>query len=70
MFYAFMMNQYNWSQDPDLVQWLFENRLDGFSRLMRGVAEDDTDKQAILHRMRENAFPAVGKLQEFMAEIH
>lgn len=70
MFSAFMMNQYNWSQDPDLVQWLFENRLDGFSRLVRGVAEDDACRQAILQRMRANAVPAVGKLQEFMAEIH
>lgn len=66
---AFMMNQYTWSQEKDLRQWLNDNRLDGYSQLMSSVKEGETEKLAILKRMRENAVPAVMKLQEMMAEI-
>lgn len=66
---AFMMNQYTWSQEKDLRQWLRDNRLDGYSQLIAGVDESDTDKIEILTRLRQNAVPSVMKLQEFMAEI-
>jgi hypothetical protein len=65
---AFMMNQYIWSQDENLRKWLLENRLDGFSQLMRSVKEDDTEKQAIVKRLRANAQPAMNKLQEYLAQ--
>ncbi len=58
-----MMNQFNWSQDKELRKWLTNNRLDGFSKVVRSVSKEDTDKQAILKRMRDNAMPAVIKLQ-------
>jgi hypothetical protein len=66
---AFMMNQYIWSQDENLRKWLLENRLDGFSQLMRSVIEDDTEKQAIVQRLRTNAQPAMEKLQQYLAQI-
>ena len=65
---AFMMNQYIWSQDENLRKWLLENRLDGFSQLMRSVKEDDTEKQAIVKRLRANAQPAMNKLQQYLAQ--
>jgi hypothetical protein len=65
---AFMMNQYMWSQDENLRQWLLENRLDGFSQLMRGVKKDDIEKQAIVKRLRANAQPAMAKLQQYLAQ--
>ena len=66
---AFMMNQYNWSQDKDLRQWLLDNRLDGFSRMVRNADKDDAEKQAILKRVRDNAPLAMAKLQEFLPQI-
>ena len=66
---AFMMNQYIWSQDDNLRKWLLENRLDGFSQLMRSVKENDTEKQAIVQRLRANAQPAMEKLQHYLGQI-
>ena len=66
---AFMMNQYTWSQEKDLRQWLLDNRLDGYSQLVASIKEDETEKLAIMKRMRENAVPSVMKLQQLMAEI-
>lgn len=68
MYAAFMINQYTWSQHPELAEWLLLNRLDGFSTLMRSAA-DDAEKQAVIKRIRDNAIPAVGKLNEFLADI-
>lgn len=66
---AFMMNQYNWSQEKDLRNWLLENRLDGYSQLAASVKEDEPEKLAIMKRLRENAVPSVMKLQQYMAEL-
>ena len=66
---AFMMNQYNWGQDKELRAWLKNNRLDGFSKLVSSIAEDDHEKMAIMKRLRENSFPAMSKLQGFLAEF-
>jgi hypothetical protein len=66
---AFMMNQYNWSQDKELRNWLLNNRLDGFSKMVRSVSKEDAEKQAILTRIRNHVMPAMMKLQQFLAEI-
>lgn len=66
---AFMMNQFNWSQEKDLRAWLRNNRLDGYSQMVSGIQEDETEKLAIMNRMRENSMPSVMKLQEYMAQI-
>lgn len=70
MFSAFMMNQYTWSQHPELANWLLDNRLDGFSTLVKSADKDDEEKQAIIGRIRSNAVPAVMKLNEFMTELN
>ncbi len=64
-----MMNQFNWSQHKDLRQWLRGNRLDGFSQMVKNVAPDDLKKNEILKRMRDNAMPAMLKIQSYMSEI-
>lgn len=65
---AFMRNQYVWSQDKDIRNWLLQNRLDGFSQLVRSVKENDTEKLMILKRMRDNAPAAMAKLQGYLTE--
>lgn len=66
---AFMMNQYKWSQNPELRAWLLKNRLDGFSKMVAGIQADDTEKRAIMKRLKDNAMPAMAKLQHFIAQI-
>jgi len=66
---TFMMNQYAWSQQPELGQWLYQNRLDGFSKLIGEVDKEDSTKMTILQRLRSNIVPAVGKLQQLVAQI-
>lgn len=69
MMIAFMMNQYNWSQDSNLREWLLDNRLDGFSKMVRNVSKDDAKKMAILKRLRDNAVPAVTNLQNLLSDV-
>ncbi len=66
---AFMMNQYTWSQEKDLREWMLNNRLDGYSQMVANVDPEDTEKVAILKSMRTNAMPAVMKLQNYLAEL-
>ena len=65
---ANMMNQYKWSQNPEIRDWLLTNRLDGFSKMVSEIGPDDTEKRAIMKRLRNNAMPAVMKLQNFIAQ--
>jgi hypothetical protein len=65
----FMMNQYNWSRDNDIRDWLTQNRLDGFSGMVRGVSPDDTEKQVILNRMKAASLPAMAKLTQLVGQI-
>ena len=64
-----MANQYAWSQEPAVREWLGANRLDGFSRLMREAPADDEAKQSILRRLRENTPAAVAKLHQYAHEL-
>lgn len=66
---AAMTNQYHWSQEPNIKEWLIANRLDGFSRLLREAPKDDEAKQAILLRLRENTPIAVAKLHQYTHEL-
>ena len=65
----FMMNQFNWSQEPDIRAWLRDNRLDGFSGMVRAVDKNDADKQALLGRMKAASMPAMANLHKLIAEI-
>jgi hypothetical protein len=66
---AFMMNQFNWSQDKALRSWLVGNRLDGFARMVASVPEDDTEKREILARLKAASMPAMMNLQKFQAQL-
>ncbi len=66
---ASMRNQFRWSQEEDLRAWLFENRLDGMSRLIRSASRDDMEKQALLARLRHATMPAMANLQEFVSQL-
>ncbi len=69
MMVPFMMNQYQWSRDSQLRAWLANNRLDGFSRMVRDVDKEDTEKHAILQRIRRSSMPAMANLQNLIAEL-
>ncbi len=69
MLAVFMMNQYNWNQDEALRKWLLNNRLDAFSEMMVNVSKTDEEKQKIIQRLRDNALPAMMKLQQFISEL-
>lgn len=64
---ASMMNQYLWSQEPELREWLRTNRLEGFSKLSAGVSEDDTHNWAIVQRIRASAMEAASNLQRLVS---
>jgi hypothetical protein len=66
---AAMTNQYTWSLDKPLRNWIAGNRLDGFSRMMASIDKDDVDRQSILRKLRDNSMPAAMKLQQFLAQI-
>jgi hypothetical protein len=59
-----MMNQYNWSQDKTLRNWIAQNRLDGFLKLIADLDPQDATKMAIMGRIREQAPKAVGNLMK------
>lgn len=60
-------NQFRWSQDPGLRQWLRNNRLDGFAKLASEIDPGDTGKRAIMARLRAHAGPAMANLQKLAA---
>jgi hypothetical protein len=64
-----MLNQQTWAKEPGLREWIHDNRLDGFTKLVAGVKEHETDKLAIVKRLRGSAAPAMEKLQRFIAEL-
>jgi len=63
---ANMMNQALWGQNKPLRNWMREQRLDGFSKMVSNVKPDETAKVDILNRMKKAAMPAMGKLQSFL----
>lgn len=69
MLAAMMMNQFNWSQNKELRHWLKENRLDGFSKMVSKVSKDETEKMAILTKMRDHSMPAIMNLQKLIGEL-
>lgn len=66
---GFMMNQYLWGQNPHIREWMLNNRLDGFSKLVAGIQAEDTEKKAVMKRLRDNAMPAAMKLNQFIAAL-
>jgi len=60
---AAMMNQFIWSQDKVLRNWISGNRLDGYSRMVMGIDKDDTEKRAVMQRLRDASMGVAHRLR-------
>lgn len=65
--FANMMNQFQWSQDKALRQWIRESRLDGFGKLIASVDKADVEKQAIVAGLKTSAMAAMANITHLMA---
>lgn len=61
-----LFNQGSWGQNPELMQWIANCRLDGFSAVIRDVRPDEAAKIAILQQLRPAAMAALANLQRLM----
>lgn len=66
---AALQNQHQWSQDKELQAWIAANRLDGASKLVRGIAADDHEKLEVLGRIRKYSPLAAANLQKLTQTI-
>jgi hypothetical protein len=64
-----MMNQFAWGQDKKLSAWITNCRLDGFGKVIAQLTPDDTDKIAILKRLRANSMAAAGNLTKLIGSV-
>lgn len=64
---ANMRNQLLWSQDSGLRGWMRQCRLDAFARLVSGVDKTDTERQALLMRLKVQAEAAAANLPRLIA---
>lgn len=62
-----MWNQFQWGQDKALRNWVRDSRLDGFGKMMSGIAPDDAAKLATLARFRTQAAAAMANLPRLAA---
>lgn len=62
-----MWNQFQWGQDKVLRAWIRDSRLDGFGKLMSGIDPQDSEKLAIVARLREQAAAAMANLPKLIA---
>jgi hypothetical protein len=62
-----MTNQFHWSQDNGLRDWIHRSRLDGLAPLVSTAAKDDAQKQAVLKRLREQVGAAAANLPRLVA---
>jgi hypothetical protein len=62
-----MWNQFQWSQDKALRQWIRDSRLDGFGKLMTGIDPQDHARLAIMARLKEQAAAAMANIQTLVA---
>ena len=65
---AGFINQFGWSSDEKIRAWLAGCRLNAFGAKTMQVDEADAEKQAVLRRLRGNAFPALQNLQRLAQE--
>ena len=61
-----MMNQRAWNEEPDIREWMNGSRLDGFSGVIAGIAEDDTPRRELLKRMRAQGPAAFANLMRLV----
>ena len=65
---AGLSNQFGWSSDEKIRAWLAGCRLNLFGATTMQARELDAEKQALLQRMRANAFHALQNLQRLTQE--
>jgi len=58
-------NQFVWSQHKSIGKWLYNNRLDGFSKLVKDVPREDVEKQSVIKKLRKSTLPALLKLMQY-----
>jgi len=66
---AQMRNQYRWSKEPGLREWLINNRLDGFSALMQTNENTTPEQMQILGRMKDAVPLALENLKVLTADV-
>lgn len=64
--HASMMNQYHWSQDKALRQWIRNSRLDGFGKMIADLDKTDAAKMDVMGRLRTNAMAAIANMPRLM----
>jgi hypothetical protein len=64
---ASMANMYRWSKTPGLSAWITASRLDGFSRLMDEVDENDAAKMQVMQLLGANVMKAATRLPQLLA---
>jgi len=62
-----MTNQFHWSQDKTLREWIRHSRLDGLAPLVSAVGKDDAEKQAVLARLHGQIGAAAANLPRLVA---
>jgi hypothetical protein len=63
-----LRNQYRWSKDIGLSEWITASRLDGFTAVIKGV-NDCSLKRALLFRYKLAVVGAVGRLDALLASV-
>ncbi|MDP1534227.1 MAG: hypothetical protein Q8L92_11680, partial [Rubrivivax sp.] len=62
-----MWNQFQWGQDKPLREWIRSSRLDGFGKLVSGIAPDDHEKRDIVARFKQQAAAAMANIPKLVA---
>ena len=65
---AQMQNQYRWSQEPGIREWLIENRLDGFTALVQQTEDATPEQLALLGKMKALVPEVVANIPKLMAQ--
>ena len=61
-----MMNQRAWNEEPLVRDWISGSRLDGFSGMIAGIADDDAPRRDLLKRMRGQGPAAFANLMRLV----
>lgn len=62
-----MMNQFQWSQDKALRQWMRSSRLDAFGKMVAELEKSDAPRQATIARLRATGMTAMANMPQLMA---
>ena len=65
-----MMNQFRWSQDKALRQWVRNSRLDGFGKMVADLDKTDTERQAILAKLHANSSAAMSNMPNLLTPVN